>query len=96
MKIPLDLDILKGIVEDGVHEMKSRMNFTTRQRVMKCKVLDQIHKYRNLLVGEYLPVLVFDFGDAVEVQFRGGRMDEEQITNLKQFIDLVKKFLLVI
>ena len=91
MKVPLILDILKEIVEDGVKEMKSRMNFTKRQRVMKCKVMDKVHKYRDLLVSEYLPVLVFDFDNAVEVQISCGRMDEDKGTKLKYFMNLVKK-----
>ena len=45
MKIPLSLAILKEIVEDGIKEIKSRLNFTKRQRVMKQDVLDKIHIY---------------------------------------------------
>ena len=32
------------------------------------------------------------FDDSVEVQISGGRMDEDEVTKLKHFINLVKKF----
>ena len=91
MKIPLSLDTMKEIVEDGIKEIKSRLNFTKRQRVMKQDVLDKIHSYGDLLLGEYVPTLVSDFGESIEVQFNGGRMDVEEVKKLKHFITLVKK-----
>ena len=91
MKIPLSLAILKEIVEDGIKEIKSRLNFTTRQRAMKQEVLDKIHSYRDLLLGDYVPTLISDFGESIEVQFNGGRMDVEEVKKLKHFIALVNK-----
>ena len=65
MKISLSLDILKEIVEDGIQEMKSRMNFSKRQRVMKSEVLNKVFKYKDLLVVEFLPTLVSDFEESI-------------------------------
>ena len=91
MKIFLSLDILKEIAADGVKEMKSKINMSTSQRLLKRKILDEIHKYRNILVDEFLPVLVSDFGESIEVQFTGGKMKEEEVKKLKNFISLLKK-----
>ena len=91
MKIKLGLDILKEIVEDGIKEIKSKLNFGTRQRVMSRDTLMVTDKYRDLLVADFLPVLVSDFGDAVEVKFNGGRMAPEEVKKINEFIDMVKK-----
>ena len=91
MKIKLGLDILKEIVEDGIKEIKSKLNFGTRQRVMSRDTLMVIDKYRDLLAADFLPALVSDFGEDVEVKFSGGRMVPEEVKKIKEFIDMVKK-----
>ena len=91
MKVVLSINVMKDIVEDGVKEMKSRMNFTTSQRLLKRKVLSEIFKYRDILVSEFLPVLVSDFGESIEVQFTGVKMKEDEVKKLKNFISLLKK-----
>ena len=91
MKIALSLDILKEILDDGVKEMKSRLNFTSRQKSMLRKVLEVINKYKNLLAEDFLPVLVSDFGNSVEVKFNGHRLEPEEVQKLMQFVDMVKK-----
>ena len=89
--ILLQLDILKDIVQDGMDEMKSKMNFSTRQRVIKKEVLNKLFKYKDLLVSEFLPVLIKDFGETVDVQFNGEKMKVEEVDKLVQFIEMVKK-----
>ena len=91
MKIKLSLDILKEIVEDGVKEMKSKMNFSRKQRAMLRDTLTVVYKYKDLIVDDFLPVLVSDFGEAVEVKFSGEKMMPEEVNKIKEFIDMVKK-----
>ena len=91
MKIELSLDSLKEIVDDGVKEMRSRRNFTRIQRAMSRAVLDVINKYRELLVEDFLPVLISDFGESVEVKFSGQTPAPEEVKKLKYFVDMVGK-----
>ena len=58
MKIALGLDILKEVVNDGIKEMRSRLNFTKQQRAMTRAVLCVIYKYKDLLVDDFLPACV--------------------------------------
>ena len=50
MKIKLGLDILKEIVEDGIKEIKSKLNFGRRQRVMSRDTLMVIEKYTGIFL----------------------------------------------
>ena len=89
----LDQQTLEGIVEDGVKEMKARTNLTDTksQKLIKRKVLAEIYKYRDSVVSDFLPVLVFDFEESIEVQFIGVKMNLEEENKLKNFISMMKK-----
>ena len=91
MEVDLSLDTMISIVDDGVKEMKSKMNLTPGQRLVKKKFLAEMFTYRNNLVNELLPVLVSDYKESIEVQFSGGKMKDKEVTKLKNFIVLLKK-----
>ena len=91
MKIALGLEILKEVVNDGIKEMRSRLNLTKQQRAMTRAVLDVIHNYKDLLVDDFLPVLVSDFGESIEVKFNGQSMEPEEVKKLKYFMGMVEK-----
>ena len=91
MKILLSLDILVEILDDGTKEMMSRLNFTRHQRKMLKEVLKVITKYKLLLVEDFLPVLVSDFGNTIEVKFSGHRLEPAEVQKLMQFVDMLKK-----
>ena len=54
---------------------------------MKEAVLD----YQRRLLDDFLPVLVRDFSTSIVVKFSRGKMSEEDIKNLKSFMEMVEK-----
>ena len=97
MLIKLNIADLETIVEDGVKEMMSQVvarNEGAKSAGDKKRfkvVKEAIQDYKQRIQLDFLPVLVNDFSRTVVVKFTRGRMSEEDINKIKQFIELVEK-----
>ena len=94
MLIDLDSSILESIVKEGVQEMIK--NIAGRNAGVKKKgwfktVKEFIIEYENKLLEEFLPVLVKDFTSKNIVKFSGGKMSQDDINKVKEFMEMLKK-----
>ena len=95
MSIDIGIEALEGIVKDGIKEMlqlggdggvRARAK-ASWYKAVKEAVLD----YQRRLLDDFLPVLVRDFSTSAVVKFSRGKMSEEDIKNLKSFMEMVEK-----
>ena len=99
MLIKLNIADLETIVEDGVKEMMSQVvarnegakSAGAKKRGWFKVVKEAIQDYQQRIQLDFLPVLVNDFSRTVVVKFTRGRMSEEDINKIKQFIEMVEK-----
>ena len=56
-------------------------------KAVKVAALD----YQRKILEDFLPVLVHDFSKSVVVKFSRGKLTDEDISNLKRFMDMVEK-----
>ena len=95
MLVDLGLEALENIVSDGVKEMMAHIgggkNNNGNKSVWVKAVKTALKEYQQRIKEDFLPVLVNDFGRKLEVKFSGGKMNEEEITKLKMFLDMVEK-----
>ena len=93
MKLLLIHEILMGIVSDGVNEMLKRMNFSRRSRRYRWfKELSQVLDHYKKEIGENLiPVIIEDFKGSIAVKISNNKMGENEIQEIKKFMEMVKK-----
>ena len=92
MLIELKIEVLEAIVKDGIKEMMNHAaGRQEKKRAWFAAVKAVIVKYQRRVQEEFLPILVNDFGKAIEVKFSGGKMKEEEIEKVKLFMTMVEK-----
>ena len=94
MLVDIEKGALEGIVKDGIKEMMNKIenkNRNAKKRKWLLAVKKAVQEYQQRIEEEFLPVLVKDFGSKLEVKFRDGRMSEEDIGKIKEFMKSVEK-----
>ena len=94
MLVDIEKGALEGIVKDGIKEMMNKIenkNRNAKKRKWLLAVKKAVQEYQQRIEEEFLPVLVKDFGAKLEVKFRDGRMSEEDIGKIKEFMKSVEK-----
>ena len=93
MIIHLEPKELEDIVKDGVREMIRSVagRQQDRKRSWYKTVKEAILDYQRKVLEEFLPVLVKDFSTSQIVKFHGGKMSQEDIEAVKNFMEMVEK-----
>ena len=84
---------LEDIVKDGIKEMIRSVagSHQDRKRSWFKTVKEAILEYQRKVMEEFLPVLVKDFSTSQIVKFQGGKMSQDDIEVVKNFMEMVDK-----
>ena len=84
---------LEDIVKDGIKEMIRSVagRHQDRKRSWYKTVKGAILEYQRKVMEEFLPVLVKDFSTSQIVKFQGGKMSQDDIEVVKNFMEMVDK-----
>ena len=80
-------------MKDGIKEMIRSVagRQQDRKRSWYKTVKEAILEYQRKVMEEFLPVLVKDFSTSQIVKFQGGKMSQEDIEVVKNFMEMVDK-----
>ena len=94
MSIDIGVEALESIVKDGIKEMLQLGGvggLRVRTRAWFKSVKEAVNDYKTKILEGFLPVLVSDFSRSVVVKVIKGKMCEEDVENLKRFMEMVEK-----
>ena len=95
MSIDLGKEILENIVEDGIKWLLQKFCGLVVARAKKRgwfkAAKEAVLEYQKGIIEDFLPVLVSDFKESVEVKFTSGKMSKEDINKLQQFMEMLEK-----
>ena len=92
MKVDLDRGLLESIVIDEVRELQLGLVVSKRCRkgAWFRRVLDEIMRYEKSMRNKFIKVVIEDFGGAKTLKVKKGRINDEELENLKEFADMIK------
>ena len=95
MTIDLGIEVLSSIVKDGIKEILRKFCGVGGERAKKRAwfkaAKEAVLDYQKNVLDDFLPVLVRDFRESMVVKFSNGKMSQEDISKLKEFMGMVEK-----
>ena len=94
MLVDLGQEALENIVKDGVKEIIGQVMGGKRGKAQKAWFKDMkgaLIEYQQVVMDDFLTVLVTDFNQKMVIKFSGGKMSQEDKDKLKVFMEMVKK-----
>ena len=83
---------LENIVKDGVKEMMSQIgDRNSKKRVWVLAAKNAVKEYQQKVNEKFLPVLEQDFSNKIVIQFRKGKMSDEDVEKVKAFMKMVEE-----
>ena len=92
MMVNIERGALEDIVKDGVKEMMSQIgDRNSKRRVWVMAAKKAVKEYQQKVQELFLPVLVQDFSTKLVIQFRKGKMSDEDVEKVKAFMKMVEE-----
>ena len=81
-------------MKDGVKQMLSHVSGKSqdaKKRPWVKAIKAAVSEYQRKVEKDFLPVLINDFGEEIVISFTDGKISEEDLDKIKQFMEMVEK-----